>query len=77
MAGLSGLYLDEIEFVLDSIPEGTKITITKGPKRDGDSIFHVDITNRALRDQLEGKLHRDYIDEEDSFEEGIDDFQMR
>jgi hypothetical protein len=73
MAGLSGLYLDEIEFVLDSIPEGTKISITKGPRRDGDSIYHVDISNHTLRDQLESKLHRDYIDEEDGFDDGAED----
>ena len=56
MSVLTGLYMDEVIYVLDNLPEGSEVKIVKGAYTGGDYIYDVDIKDEELFDEIEELL---------------------
>ncbi len=56
MSVLTGLYMDEVIYVLDNLPEGTEVKIVKGAYTGGDYIYDIDIKDEDLFDEMEEML---------------------
>ncbi len=70
MSVLTGLYMDEVIYVLDNLPEGAEVRIVKGAYTGGDYIYDIDIKDEDVFDEMEELLdNQAELAEEDEEEE--------
>ena len=80
MAKITDLFMDDIELILEKIPQGSAITIIKEELESEDNLFILETDDLNLLDEIEMILHAvekeeddddDYIEEEFDSEEAI------
>lgn len=59
MPVIEKLYLDEVELILEDLPENVTIIITKAVSDDGEELFNVEIEDEDLFDELREKLENE------------------
>ena len=79
MAKIADLFMDDIELILEKIPQGSAITIIKEELESDENLFILETDDLNLLDEIEMILHavekdddeNDYIEEEFDSEEAI------
>lgn len=59
MPVISKLYLDEVELLLEDLPEDIIIVVTKVVSEDGDEYYNVEVEDEALFEDLKEILENE------------------
>ncbi|MCD4818997.1 MAG: hypothetical protein K8S23_09930 [Candidatus Cloacimonetes bacterium] len=79
MAKITDLFMDDIELILEKIPQGSAITVIKEELESDENLFILETEDLNLLDEIEMILHAvekeedddEYIEEEFDSEEAI------
>jgi len=72
MPQIKDLFLDDLELILDKIPQGSVITITKEELETNENVFFLETDDTSLLDEIEDILMDIEREEDDDYEENFD-----
>jgi hypothetical protein len=72
MSIIKDLYMDDLELILERIPQGSTVIITKEELITTENVFYLETDDTALADEIEDILMDIEREQDDEFEEDFD-----
>jgi hypothetical protein len=72
MPRINDLYLDDLELILEKIPQGSTLSITKEELISEGNVFYIETDDTALLDEIEDILMDIEREQDEEYEEDFD-----